>query len=94
MNLKKLHLRDRPEIQDFLFMKRTIQPEEVFSYMPLESYKNTTEPLPTVRDFRKQEEERKVLEPDKPQTMDDMLAALQKKFNSPSGGNKQGKRRK
>ena len=94
MNLKKLHLRDRPEIQDFLFMKRTIQPEEGFSYMPLESYKNTTEPLPTVRDFRKQEEERKVLEPDKPQTMDDMLAALQKKFNSPSGGNKQGKRRK
>lgn len=96
MNLKKQHLRDRPEIQDFLFLKRTIQPEEGFSYMPLESYKNTTEPLPTVRDFRKQEEARKALEPDKPQTMDDMLAALQKKYNSPStrSANKQGKRKK
>ena len=94
MNLKKQHLRDRPEIQDFLFLKRTIQPAEGFSYMPLESYKNTIEPLPTVRDFRKQEAERKAREPDKPQSMDDMLAALQKKFNAPSGVNQQRKRRK
>ena len=94
MNLKKRHLRDRPEIQDFLFLKRTIQPAEGFSYMPLESYKNTIEPLPTVRDFRKQEAERKAREPDKPQSMDDMLAALQKKFNAPSGVNQQRKRRK
>ena len=93
MNLEKQRLRDRPEIQDFLFLKSTIQPEEGFSYMPLKRHQNTTEPLPTVREFRKQRERRPAPEPERAQPMEEPLAALQKKPNSPSGGNKPGKRR-
>ena len=47
------------EIQDFFFLKSSIQSEDRFSYMSLEEYKNTVEPLPTVWKLRKEEEKSK-----------------------------------
>ena len=41
------------EIQDFFFLKRTIQPQDKVGYMSLPEHQNVGCPLPSVADFRK-----------------------------------------
>lgn len=51
-----MQIMQEPLIQDFLYMKKTVQPKSrSFSYMSLQmkEFQNLTEPLPTVEEFRK-----------------------------------------
>lgn len=44
---------DSPTIQDFLYMKKTVQPDSLaFSYMSLKEFQNIRQPLPSAGDYR------------------------------------------
>lgn len=53
---KIAHVRDRAEIQDFFFLKRSVRDGRNETYMELKEYQNVREPLPTVRSIRESEE--------------------------------------
>ena len=53
---KTAHVRDRAEIQDFFFLKRSVRDGRSETYMELKEYQNVREPLPTVRSIRESEE--------------------------------------
>lgn len=54
---KTAHVRERSEIQDFFFLKRSVRNGRNESYMDLEEYRNVREALPTVRSIREREAE-------------------------------------
>lgn len=54
---KAARVRERSEIQDFFFLKRSVRDGRNESYMDLEEYRNVREPLPTVRSIREGEAE-------------------------------------
>lgn len=67
---------DTPEIQDFFFMKQ--QHEWIdCRYMALESYKNPIGALPTVRMFRKEQDEKQKQQEQQSETMEEKLKRLQ-----------------
>ena len=78
-------IRNRPEIQDFFYMKSTLLPavetDAAALYMRIDSgdYRNLTRPLPTVAELRQTEEEAQALEN---RSMEDWLAALKAKAAS------------
>ena len=54
---KVASVRNRPEIKDFFFIKRTIRIGENMPYMELPEYQNIRDPLPTIRRIRQSMEE-------------------------------------
>lgn len=80
MKVKKCtSLRDRNEIKDFMCIRSKLRENDQVSYMGLTEYKNIRTPLPSLRDVR--EELKQQEEQNKPQSKEDMLAALQARFN-------------
>ena len=53
---KSASIRSMPEIEDFFFMKRTIQKSVQASYMVLDEYRNISVPLPDVAQLRAESE--------------------------------------
>ena len=90
LELKKNQtIRERFEIEDFFYLKRTLQPEKGFSYMPLGSYRNTLEPLPTVYQYRNQAKKDEKSKPCQEEeslsdqgSLEAFVAAFNKKNNS------------
>lgn len=54
---KVASVRNRPEIKDFFFIKRTIRIGKNMPYMELPEYQNVRDPLPTIRSIRQPMEE-------------------------------------
>ena len=78
---KPVYVRDRQEIQDFFFIKRTLRVPTEVSYMELSEYQNVRSPLPTIQDVRKATE-KSPLSGDQPGSSDpeDIYEALLNKF--------------
>ena len=77
---KAARVRERPEIQDFFFLKRSVRGGEETSYMDLnkKEYQNVQRPLPTVREIREGEEA--AAAPAAEAAAADPLEALRNKF--------------
>ncbi len=85
----EVSIRNRPDIKDFFYMKRTIQHGPEFSYMKLAEYKNNRSPLPKAAKFREEDEEkarRAAEEAAKPTDMASLLQQLASQKNGGVGG--------
>ncbi len=91
---KAVDSRSRSEVKDFLYMKQKLQEGKEFTYMELNEYQNPTGTLPTVRQYREEDEKAKAEEEAqkcaaqaeqqaaaKPESMDDMRQRLAAKMN-------------
>lgn len=74
-------LLEYPEIKDFFFLHR-VQKDVISSYMSWKQYQDTRAPLPSTADIREEQEAKKVNHLPADESMESMLAALQKKINS------------
>ncbi len=95
---KAVDSRSRPEVQDFLYMKQKLQEGKEFTYMELKEYQNPVGTLPTVRQYREEDEKAKAEEAKKraaqaeqqaaakPESMDDMRQRLAAKMNGGVAG--------
>ena len=79
---KKPSITGLDEIQDFFFLKRTIQPEEQAGYMTLPEYQNVRWPLPDVAFVRKEMEQEQQQFPLEDNSLEAMKARLAQRFNS------------